>query len=75
MLARHTEEMALVADEDCVSLYFAANTLEKARVKDLKYIEMLKARLSEEEIKAVIDGKKSFVKLIPDEWAYSVGNL
>ena len=72
-----TEElyaMALVADEDCVSLYFAANTLEKAREKDLKYAEMLKDRLSEEEIKAVADGKKSFVKWIPDEWAYSVGN-
>ena len=65
--------MALVTDEDCVSLYFAANTLEKAREKDQKYAEMLKARLKEEEVKAVKDGTKSFVKWIPDEWAYSIG--
>lgn len=65
--------MALVTDEDCVSVYFAANTLEKAREKDLKYAEMMKARLKEEEIKAVKDGTKSFVKWVPDEWAYSIG--
>ena len=65
--------MALVTDEDCVSLYFAANTLEKAKEKDLKYAEMMKARLKEEEIKAVKDGTKSFVKWVPDEWAYSIG--
>lgn len=66
--------MALVADEDCVSVYFAANTLEKAREKDLKYAEMMKARLTEEEIDAVKNGDKSFVKWIPAEWAYSIGN-
>ena len=65
--------MALVTDEDCVSLYFAANTLEKVKEKDLKYAEMIKARLKEEEIKAVKDGTKSFVKWVPDEWAYSIG--
>lgn len=64
---------ALVTDSDCITLYLAVNTYEYMEKADEEYIEMLKADLSEEDIKNVRDGAVSLTKWIPDEWGYSDG--
>lgn len=63
--------IALVTDEDCVSLYLAANTLEFLRKKDLDILKLMKQYLSEDEIRGVENGSYSLTKWIPAEWGYS----
>ena len=62
---------ALVTDSDCITLYLAVNTYEKMREKDLKYMNMLKAHLSEQQIEGLTNGNLSITKWAPAEWAYS----
>ena len=38
---------ALVTDCDCITLFFAVNTYEKMREKDIKYLDILKNDLTE----------------------------
>lgn len=64
---------ALVTDSDCITLYLAVNTYEKMREKDLKYMNMLQAHLSEEQIEGLKNGTLSMTKWAPTEWAYSDG--
>lgn len=63
--------MALVTDEDCISLYLAANTFEFLRKKDLANLTFMKPYLSEDEIEGVQNGSYSLTKWIPAEWGYS----
>ncbi len=64
---------ALVTDSDCITLYFAVNTYEKMREKDLKYMNMFQAHLTEEQIEGLKNGTISMTKWVPAEWAYSDG--
>ncbi|MBQ7955904.1 MAG: DUF4303 domain-containing protein [Lachnospiraceae bacterium] len=64
---------ALVTDSDCITLYFAVNTYEKMREKDLKYMNMFQAHLTEEKIEGLKNGALSMTKWVPAEWAYSGG--
>ena len=63
--------VALVSDEDAITLFLAVNTLEYLKEKDRKNLELLREYLSPEEIEAVENGTKSLTKYIPDEWGYS----
>lgn len=63
--------IALVTDEDCVSLYLAANTSESLRKRDLDNLKFMKQYLSEDEIRGVENGSYSLTRWIPAEWAYS----
>lgn len=65
--------IALVTDEDCVSLYLAANTFEFLRKKDLDILKIMKQYLSKDEIRGVENGSYSLTKWIPAEWGYSDG--
>ena len=65
--------IALVTDEDCVSLYLAANTSEFLRKKDLDILKFMKQYLSEDEIRGVENGSYSLTRWIPAEWGYSDG--
>lgn len=64
---------ALVTDSDCITLYFAVNTYEKMREKDLKYVNMFQAYLTEEQLEGLKSGTLSMTKWVPAEWAYSDG--
>lgn len=64
---------ALVTDSDCITLYFAVNTYEKMREKDLKYMNMFQVHLTEEQIEGLKNGTLSMTKWVPAEWAYSDG--
>ena len=64
---------ALVTDSDCITLYLAVNTYEKMREKDLKYMNMFQAHLTEEQIEGLKNGTLSMTKWVPAEWAYSDG--
>ena len=64
---------ALVTDSDCITLYFAVNTYEKMREKDLKYMNMFQAHMTEEQIERLKNGTLSMTKWVPAEWAYSAG--
>lgn len=64
---------SLVTDSDYTSLYFTVNTYECMKLKDEKYLEMLKSSFSLEKIEAIKRGKASFIKWIPAEWEYSKG--
>ena len=63
--------IALVTDEDCISVYLAANTFEFLRKKDLDILKSMKQYLSEDEIRGVENGSYSLTKWIPAEWGYS----
>ena len=63
--------IALVTDEDCISVYLAANTFEFLRKKDLDILKFMKQYLSEDEIRGVENGSYSLTKWIPAEWGYS----
>ncbi len=63
--------IALVTDEDCVSLYLAANTFEFLRKKDLDHLKFMKQYLSEDQIRGVENGSYSLTRWIPAEWGYS----
>ncbi len=63
--------VALVTDDDCISLYLALNTYEYMKKKDEKYIELFQGDFSQDYIRRVKDGFESFTKWIPDEWGYS----
>lgn len=63
--------IALVTDEDCVSLYLAANTSESLRKRDLDNLKFMKQYLSEDEIRGVENGSYSLTRWIPAEWGYS----
>ena len=65
--------VALVTDSDCITLYLALNTDEYMKEKEERYVQMFKNHLTEEDIKKIKDGSKSFTKWIPDEWGYSDG--
>ena len=65
--------VALVTDEDCISLYLAANTSEYLRKKDLDNLKFMRQYLSEEKIRAVEDGTDSLTRWAPAEWGYSAG--
>lgn len=65
--------IALVTDEDCVSVYLAANSFEFLRKKDLDILKLMKQYLSEDEIRGVESGSYSLTKWIPAEWGYSDG--
>lgn len=65
--------VALVTDEDCISLFLSVNTYEYLRKQDLKNLEFMKQYLSEEKISRVEQGTDSLTKWTPDEWGYSGG--
>lgn len=65
--------IALVTDEDCISVYLAANTFEFLRKKDLDILKIMKQYLSEDEIRGVENGSYSLTKWIPADWGYSDG--
>ena len=65
--------VALVTDEDCISLYLAANTFEYLRKKDLDNLTFMRQYLSEKKIRAVEDGTDSLTRWTPAEWGYSGG--
>lgn len=65
--------IALVTDEDCISVYLAANTLEFLRKKDLDILKFMKQYLSEDEIRGVENGSYSLTRWIPADWGYSDG--
>lgn len=70
----HIYAVALVMDNDCISVYMAINTNEYLETADREYFEMFKEDLSEEEIRKYESGKAIFTKWTPDEWGYSDGN-
>lgn len=65
--------VALVTDEDCISLYLAANTSEYLRKKDLDNLSFMRQYLSEGKIQAIEEGTDSLTKWTPAEWGYSGG--
>lgn len=65
--------VALVTDEDCISLYLAVNTSEYLRKKDLDNLSFMRQYLSEEKIQGIEEGTDSLTKWTPAEWGYSGG--
>lgn len=64
---------ALVTDEDCISLYLAANSREYLKKKDTDTLAFMRQYLTAEKARAVESGADSLTEWNPAEWGYYGG--